>query len=315
MNETNIKKTETPAGRVATPAKLQSGPTPPIGPRPQVRNKVVGAKASEMSKEAVAAMFVKLKNNYQVKKGNKVNIMLAGDSGTGKTHILKTMPGPIFIDSFDPGGLTTLTEEIESGFVIPSVHWEDETPKKPFAFKEWDNHITKLIDNDFFEHVGTYVLDSLTTWGDALMGYILQLDMRPNTNPQIQDYGLQQTLARTAIKALAGLPCNVVITAHLDTMKDEVSGAIMTSIMIPGKASVKLPLEFSELYVLESKDVRSGTDVTIQRTLLTQKTGRYRAKTRIGRNGLFKLREPADLGALMRKAGYPTENKPLMPGT
>ena len=182
-------------------------------------------------------------------------------------------------------------------------------------FRLWDDHFLKLYINGFFDHVGTYSLDSLTTWGDALMGFIQAEKGRANTNPYPEDYGLQQVLAKTAIKMIAGLPCNCVITAHISTMKDEVAGNLISSMMIPGKAAIKLPIEFSELYILEAKSVMDiAKGETTKRTLLTRNTGKYKAKTRMGRRGLFEMREPADLGALMRKAGYSTENKPLMPG-
>jgi len=289
-----------------------TGPTTAVGPAPMKRPQVIGQ--AKLTDEQVAEIFKSLSGNYERKKGKNANIFLAGDSGSGKTHLLKTMPGPIHIDSCDPDGLETLSEEIKSGLVIPDTRWELDNPKAPSMFKLWDEVFLQRLQSGYFNHIGTYVLDSLTTWADLLMNNIINEEKRPNTAPQIQDYGLQQVLAKTAVKMIAGLPCNCVITAHLDTMKDDVSGKVMTSIMVPGKASVKLPLEFSELYVLEAVSSISPQGEKTSRTLLTRNTGKYRAKTRMGKNGLFDLREPADLGALMRKAGLPTDNKPLMPG-
>ena len=95
-------------------------------------------------------------------------------------------------------------------------------------------------------------------------------------------------------------------------MKDEVTGAIMTAVLFPGKGSIKIPLGLDEMYVLETREVPvPGQGLQMERNLITRPTGKYRACTRMGRNGLFDLREPADLGKLIKKAGFPFENKPL----
>ena len=80
------------------------------------------------------------------------------------------------------------------------------------------------------------------------------------------------------------------------------------------KAAIKIPIEFSEMYVIKTQEAVQQGVPKIIRTLLTRNTGKYQAKTRMGKNGLFEMYEPADLGAMMRKAGYSTENKPFLTG-
>ena len=88
------------------------GPVPHQGPVPMKQPAIIGQK--KLTEEDAAKIFKKLAGNYKRKKGKSANIFLAGDSGSGKTHLLKTMPGPIHIDSFDPDGLETLSEEIKT---------------------------------------------------------------------------------------------------------------------------------------------------------------------------------------------------------
>ncbi len=256
--------------------------------------------------------MARLTANYLDNKAKKVNFLIVGYKGSGKTHILKTMPQPIHIDSFDPGGSLTLIDEIEEGKVVPDRRWEAENDKQPWAFKAWDDEFLRRLRGGYFDHIGTYVLDSLSLWSDALMNYITSEDSRAGTAPWQSDYGLQQIMAKTAVKMIGGLPCYTIITAHLDTMKDEITGAIVTSLLFPGKGSTKIPLPIDEMYVLETKEVPvAGKGMQLQRNLITQPTGKYRACTRMGRNGLFALREEADLGRLIKKAGFPFEHKPL----
>ena len=57
----------------------------------------------------ITAEFAKLKSMYQEDVQSKtVNILLLGESGSGKTFLMRTAPGPVHIDSFDPGGSTSL---------------------------------------------------------------------------------------------------------------------------------------------------------------------------------------------------------------
>ena len=56
------------------------------------------------------------------------NLLLLGESGTGKTSIAATCRGPAVIDSFDPGGTKGLAKEISSGHIFVDTRWEKEDP-------------------------------------------------------------------------------------------------------------------------------------------------------------------------------------------
>ena len=237
------------------------------------------------------------------------NAMVYGYMGTGKTRLLSTARKPVLLHGFDPGGEKVLKDNIEAGEVICDNRFQFEDARKPTAFREWEKEIGRLRKIDgFFESLGTYSVDSVTTWSEALMNAILKTQGRAGGTPQMQDYLVQINTLRDWIKIITSLPCDVILTGHVDSEKDEVTGRITTGVMITGKLKEKLPLLMDEVYMAMSKETSKG----VEYSLLTRNTGLFKARTRLGRNGLFETYEEPDIKALLKKAGFPHEDKPLL---
>ncbi len=252
--------------------------------------------------------FAKVRANYEKNRFIKANFLIVGHSGNGKTHLLRTCPRPVYVDSFDRGGTRgVLSDLVDQGLVVVDDRWEELDRSNPTAFKGWDDNFTRLIRTDFFNHVGTYAVDSITSMSDALMSYLLKKAGKVNAKPGWDEYHMHQILMKDAIAMICSLPCYTVITGHIDIKQDESTGQIISSLMLPGKSATKIPIPIDEMYILEAKQVPSG----IERTLLTQSDGRFRAKTRIG-SRKFNPREPADIRALIKKAGFNADDKPLI---
>ena len=52
---------------------------------------------------------------------NKINLLLLGESGSGKSFLARTCPGPVHMDCFDPGATKGLQKEIRERVVKPSA--------------------------------------------------------------------------------------------------------------------------------------------------------------------------------------------------
>jgi hypothetical protein len=76
--------------------------------------------------------------------------------------------------------------------------------------------------------------------------------------------------------------------------------------MMTGKLTVRIPLQFSEIYVAVTKETADG----LVYRWLTQAAGNYTARTRLGKGGIFSKYEPCDFKSLLKKAGKSTEDKP-----
>ena len=109
------------------------------------------------------------------------------------------------------------------------------------------------------------------------------------------------------VKVFLNLPCNVVVTGHLEATKNEVSGAVSYRFMTTGKAETTIPLEFDDVWVADTKKTSKG----VEYQLITARTGAYLATTRIGR-GKFETFEKPDIAYLLKKAGRDASNKPLL---
>jgi hypothetical protein len=237
------------------------------------------------------------------------NVLLTGETGTGKSYLLRTARKPVHVDSFDPGGTKALRDEIRKGTIIADTRWENDDPFRPTVWKEWVKESQARMKMGYYNYLGTYVVDSSTKWADAIMNHILFAAGIPGETPRFtKDYHPQKTQILNWVKYLLRVPCDFIMTGHLEAHKDEVTGAITYRYMTVGKAVALIPLEFDEVWTTATKATSKGPEYHI----ITAHTGPYLASTRLGKGGIFDTYEKPDIKYLLKKAGLPTEDKPLL---
>lgn len=234
--------------------------------------------------------------------------IIYGSLGSGKTNLLRTCRQPVHVDSFDPGGTMTIRDAIDIGQVIADTRYEIEDPASPTAIKVWDQKYHERKRGGYFSHMGTYCIDSATTWSDAFANQYLATKGRPGGYLYQNDYNDVMSQISTALKDILTLPCDVILICHEDAEKDEGTGRMWVKPLFIGKqARIKLPLLFDEIYYTSVSEGAQGSKYQ----LLTRNTGLYQARTRLGKGGIFDQYEKPDIKALMKKAGFSTEDKPL----
>ena len=236
------------------------------------------------------------------------NMLLCGEMGSGKSHFLSTCRRPIHIDSFDPGGtkIKPLQDGIKEGWVLVDSRFEKEDPTKPTVAKLWLEEMDRRERMSYFNHIGTYAIDSATSWMDALMNRQLQSAGIAGQAPRFtHDYQPVKMLVRNLIRRIMRFPCDFVLTGHLQADKDEVSGKVLMRFVTIGKGSVIIPTLFDEVYVALAEDGPNGTKYSV----LTSPSSHYIARTRIG-SMKFDKKEIPDIRKLFTKIGRKMRDLP-----
>lgn len=270
--------------------------------------------------------LAKLRESYQSdRKQQKINILLEGESGSGKTYILRTARLPIHVDSFDPGGTKSLRSgaiSIESGDIIVDTKYELENPKDPSSFHKWTVDFDRRLKSGYFDQFGTYVLDSSTMFSEAIMNYVLKQAGRAGQTPQRNhDYVPQKTHLTNNLKQVLNLPCDVILTGHLKAVDDPIEVTSMDGQTQPktimrflavGQAMTTIPLLFDEIWIT---NVIRGPE-GLKYRLLLESTGTYLARSRLLGNFTGKKEQyyEADIKKTLRLCGMTVEDKPKLGG-
>ena len=236
------------------------------------------------------------------------NALIMGDSGTGKTYGLRTARLPVLIHSFDPGGTISLRDEIDAGKVIADTRFELEDPRNPSSFRLWEKAIGDLRNKSMFEHIGTYVIDSITNWTDSIMNQLVKEKGRSGGKPSMEDYLMQAIAIKSWIQIITTLPCDCIVIGHLQIEKDETTGKMISSLLMTGKKlPPRLPLLFDEVYVTITKPTPKGVDYFY----LTRNDNFLKARSRLSKGGLLDMYENQDIKGILKKVGYNYEDKPI----
>lgn len=247
----------------------------------------------------------------------RFSALIAGETGVGKTYLLRTCRFPLHIDSFDPGGTKCLKKWIDRGDIIADTRWENEDPFDPTVFEAWEKETDYRLKIGYFNYFATYGLDSLTTFGEGAMNSQLKKVNRLGEAPKFtKDYTPQKVAIVNRITQFMKLPCDFVLTAHLKAIEekkgvDKEGNPIMDykyRLLVTGQAVVTVPMKFDELYVLIGKEGSSG----VERRLITDAQGKYLARSRLKADGKLNKEEEADVKGLLKKIGLKWEDKPKL---
>jgi hypothetical protein len=245
------------------------------------------------------------------------NTLIYGPSGSGKTSLLRTARLPLHVDSFDPGGTKVLVgeamlngklypDEYAKGNIILDTSYEVEDPMHPKAAAAWDENFHRRLKMGYFDRIGTYAIDSTTTWLQDIMFEVLKKAGRTGGIPFQQDWLPQMTIAERAVRQLLTLPCDCILIGHDSASKDEATGKMFVSLLITGKLMKRIPLLFDEVYFATTFETSKG----VSYKLLTRNNGLFMARSRLAISGKIDTHEPADIKALLKKAGLNAEDKP-----
>ena len=177
-----------------------------------------------------------------------------GPSGAGKTTLAATAPKPILWVNFDPDGTSSL--EDQDGIHI--ADFSTSNPNVVATFKhENAGGIKNLLESEDAPDFKTVVFDSITTFNEIALRYgVTEVKGATMEMPTLQGYGRRNSYTMQAImsviRATGTYNKHVIFVAHEDApSKDEMTGAMMVSILVGGKMQSEIPIKLSEVWHLE----------------------------------------------------------------
>lgn len=235
------------------------------------------------------------------------NLLLLGEMGTGKTFLARTARKPVHIDSFDPGGTKGLAKWVKRGEIVADTRYESEDRTSPKWFRRWEKTTEERIRSGYFNYFGTYVLDSSTSWSEAIMNQLLLKAGIAGEAPRwAKDYVPQKVAIQNWVKKLLNLQCDFILTGHLKLVEDPIDGKHKFRYMTTGQGMIIIPTLFDEVYVTLTKETSKG----VEYQLLTANIGTYAARSRLKADGKLETYEEPDLKGILKKAGRDYSDKP-----
>jgi len=220
-------------------------------------------------------------------------VLIYGAPKTGKTYFITTFPKPVFVFDFDGGWLTLLGREGVDG-----VSFADE--RGSTAFTQFEKLFNKVIEDP---DIKTVAIDSLTTFGDHFMRYVLSLQGKSvDTVPRLQDWGQWvQRMKHFLIQVTAGREKGLVVTAHeqiVGSSGEDATGLVRYLPAIAGKdLPGSLPIYFDEVYYSQVIGTRKNPKWIVN----TVGTSETIAGSRLARMFPIEPREPNDWGVIWSK--------------
>lgn len=193
----------------------------------------------------------------------RYRVLLAGDTGTGKTSQFLTMPKPRYAHIFDPAAHTTLGEhDAETTQFFPEGEDLDLMPrtaikagkrqrdgkpsaKGPMVYLRWAETFAQELAEGRFNGLGSFMLDSATLMGLHLMERQRWLGDKQGREDERQDHKLAGDTMINALWAVFSLPCHVLVTMHTKYQEvrvgDTKTGELRNRLTVPGGSQLMLP--------------------------------------------------------------------------
>lgn len=248
------------------------------------------------------------------------NLLLLGEPGDGKTWGLRYAPKPVWIDVFDPDGAESLSDVIgdEHG-IYADTRWQDDNYANPRVFLQWQNEmkirmqVDKESGKNWFDHIGTYVIDSSSMWLEYIAYHVMKQAGIPGGDPQElsksdsykRGWGPIKKGIKKGISDIIGQNCNFILTGHLKPVKNKQGEIIKYEYRTVGDLQQFIPAQFMEIWIIEGKHKANGF---ASEAILTS-AGMKKARSRLATGGKLNNKEPFNITDILNKAGFPTNEK------
>lgn len=207
------------------------------------------------------------------------NILIYGDSGTGKTTLAGSADA---VPSMRP----VLFVDIEGGTESLKHSYPEVQTVRVQTWKEMQAVYDALYSDD--HPFRTVVMDSLTEIQKFNM-YTIMNDLaqkRPDLDPDVpgmREWGKNLEQIRKMVRGFRDLPMHTIFTALAKDDKNARTGFVTTKPSLSGKMADEVAGFLDVVAYYYVKQIGDGSDAEFKRLLLTQKTDAQVAKDRTGK--------------------------------
>jgi hypothetical protein len=217
-----------------------------------------------------------------------INVMLIGETKTGHTVAIETLPFGTVDFSFDIGGYHSLGRRGKKVIVSKSLkEWLD-NPEKPtlkeseilvinyavadiVELAQYTKFDATLLTNFINDHnllwhrqkeciergIRHVAIDSLTSLQKPVMEYVMAINCRVLTT--MQDWGQAINKVDEIVQSSVALPFDFIMTCHIQAEKDEMSGRIREIPLIYGKQLPNMLLaKFDDIFLTIKERTPAG---------------------------------------------------------
>lgn len=186
----------------------------------------------------------------------RYKVILAGDTGSGKTAQFETYPGRRFADLFDPAADSTLAlKECPHEWWLPEAKdlaISRKVKAAPGLYTRWATDFNLRLKDGYFEDVDSYMIDSLTLLGHSCLAE----ELAAGHKDERMAYRRAGETMTDVMWAIASLPCHVLMTVHTRYGEGD-EGRGEHRLTVPGGSKLFLPRFVSALWftsLVETKD-------------------------------------------------------------
>ena len=199
-------------------------------------------------------------------------ILLLGNTGSGKTTQILTLPGRRYVHIFDQNALLSLQGyDLDYDEYMPDTigmaatsmtkgKGDKALSTSSESYRRFETEFNERLQNGFFNQYDWICFDGATTLLDLAMDRVLTINGRFGTWPHQDDHGPVMIAFTNICRNLTAIGKSVLMTGHLETRQDQVTQRIETRPMMTGRLVVKIPLLFSDIFttdVVEDKEGKS----------------------------------------------------------
>jgi phage nucleotide-binding protein len=211
---------------------------------------------------------------------DKVNILIYGESGVGKT---------ILAGSADevPEMRPVLLIDAEAGTLSLDKYY----PNVDVVRVKTMHELQRLYDELRLGKTPyqTVILDSITELQKFGMDHIMKspaaevLSLMPDGIPGLKEWGINTEQMRRTIRAFRDLDMHTIVTALIKDDKNPRTGQVTMRPALSGQLAREVPAFLDVVAYMYVKNVQEGDSIEQKRLLLTQATDMQVAKDRTGR--------------------------------